>query len=159
MKKKVIPMMFCAAVLCGCRSLTSDDVWSDYCRYYSSTGVAAVPLTGAADVRKIDSGKTDSAVESLKAQGYVVLGSFKIADGTNITQPTVAALAKKLNAGVVVWSSSMASSLPTALPNPDLGIVGIDNSDLAHMNARRPDESFAEQTIVQHTIYMLGKKQ
>jgi len=159
--KKIIPTMFCAAAVFGCSTtpVTPDESWADYNRYYSATGETAVPPAEAVDIRMVKSGQMDSNVKQLKEQGYVVLGSFKIADGTEISHSAVSALAKKLNASAVVWSTVTTSSHQTSLPNPDMGIVGVNSVEAVRMTARRPDESFSEQTMHQHTLYMLGKKQ
>lgn len=159
---KLLPTILCAAVLFGCRThpVTPDESWADYNRYYNATGETAAVPAGAADIRVVPSKNADATVESLKAQGYVVLGTFKIDDGTEISWAAVSALAQKLNAGAAVWST--VNALPTSsrtLQNPDMGVVGVDKTQMAHMNADRPDQTFAEQVIEQHhTIYMLGKK-
>lgn len=158
--KKLLPLMFCAVAFVGCRThdVTPDESWSDYCRYYKPTGEVAVAPTGAVDVRMVKSAQAEATVENLKSKGYVVLGNFAIDDGTEITYPAVLALAKKLNAGAVVWSTVTTSARRTALPNPDMGIVGVDTQYAVQMTAARPDQSFAEQTLNQHAVYMLGKK-
>lgn len=158
---RLLPLMICAAAFAGCRTaITPDQSWSDYGRYYNPTGEAAELSASPATVREVKSKDADATIETLKSQGYVVLGSFKIDDGTEISRNAVAALAQKLNAAEVVWIT--VNALPKsakAVQSPDMGIVGVDNTQLARMNADRPDQTFAEQVLEgHHTIWMLGKK-
>jgi len=158
---KFLPIVICAAAFAGCRTpVTPEHSWADYGRYYTPTGEKAATAEAPATVRSVKSKEADATVASLKAQGYIVLGSFKIEDGTDISQNAVAALAQKLGASEVVWST--VQTLPTSarsLQNPDMGIVGVDKLQMAAMNADRPDQSFAEQVLEEHhTIWMLGKK-
>jgi len=158
---KLIPALICAAAFAGCRTpVTPEHSWADYGRYYTPTGETASAPESQATVRSVRSKEAEAAVASLKTQGYVVLGSFKIEDGTDISRNAVAALAQKLGAGEVVWCT--VDTLPTSarcLQNPDMGIVGVDKLQMASMNADRPDQSFAEQVYERHhTIWMLGKK-
>jgi len=159
---KLLPAILVAVALFGCRSrpLTPDESWSDYGRYYNPTGETAEVPQGLADVRSVPSKQAEATLDALKAQGYVVLGCFKIEDGTDIRHAAVSALAQKLNASAVVWST--VNALPSSsrtMPNPDMGIAGVDKAQMAAMNADRPDQSFAEQVIeAHHTIWMLGKK-
>jgi len=160
--KEIIPMTLCAALLFGChvRPLTPDESWSDYGHYYKPTGEMAAADADVANIRVVKSAEAEAAVASLKSQGYVALGCFKIDDGTEISHAAVAALAQKLNASAVVWSrvNTLPKSARTT-SNPDMGIVGVDNVRLAQMNADRRDQSFADQVIeTHHTIWMLGKK-
>jgi len=159
---KILPAAICAIAMAGCRTpVTPDQSWADYSRYYNPTGETAVAPDFPATVRTVKSKEIDATVESLKSQGYVVLGSFKIEDGTEISRNAVAALAQKLNASEVVWN--VVDSLPKSamvLSNPGaLSIAGTDSVQMSRMNADRPDQSFAEQVYEQHhTIWMLGKK-
>jgi len=160
-KTKIATIALGASVLFGCRTpVTPEECWADYGRYYNPTGETAVAPEAPAQVRLVKSKEVGATVDSLKTQGYVVLGEFKIEDGTEISRNAVAALAQKLNASEVVWSS--VDSLPSsakALPNPDMGIIGVDKMQMATMNADRSDMSFAEQVYERHyTIWMLGKK-
>lgn len=157
---KIIPLVLCSAVLFGCRTrpITPDQSWADYCRYYSPTGETAAPPDGAVDFRKVSTAQVDANLANLKLQGYVVLGCFKIEDGTDITYPAIMALAQKLNAGAVVMSTKDVTAANSPMPNPDLGIVGTDKMDSARMNVTRPEETLTEQIYQHYAIYMLGKK-
>jgi len=157
---KILPAVILSMTFAGCRTpLTPETSWADYSRYYSPTGATASAPEGPATIRTVSSKEMDAAIESLKSQGYVVLGIFKIADGTDISRNAVAALSQKLGASEVVWSSVQELSVHRALPNPDLGIVGVDKIQMAQMNADRPDQTFAEQVLeAHHVIWMLGKK-
>jgi len=156
---KILPTILCAAALFGCRthSVTPDESWADYNRYYNATGETAVAPTAAVDLRMVPSAQVQANIDNLKAQGFVVLGSFKIEDGTDISHAAVMALAQKLNAGAVVWCAMTTSARNTMLTNPDLGIPGVDYTQAANMMATRSDQSFAEQTMRKHEVWMLGK--
>jgi len=159
---KLLPLVVFAVALAGCRTpVTPEHSWADYGHYYAPTGEQAAAPAGPATVRTVKSKEASATVESLKAQGYVVLGSFKIEDGTDISYNAVMALAQKLNASEAVWSS--VDALPksaTVLANPgNLGIAGTDNVQMAMMNASMQDQSLTEQVYERHhTIWMLGKK-
>jgi len=147
-----------AVALAGCRlfEVTPDGSWKDFHTYYTPGAITAKPFVGTADLRIVRSGDVDRNVAELGKQGKKVIGSFLIDDGTDISYAHVNALARKLNASAVVWSSEMISSDQTLLPNADIGLVGTDYTRASAMTARRVDETLAEQTIRKHVIYMLG---
>jgi len=163
MNKILIPVI-CGLALVGCRStdVTPDQSWKDYGRYYSADPSAAKAIApagtnvvAALDVRKVNSRDDQKTVDELKGQGRVLLGKFLIADGTDIDDAAVKALAAKLGAGTVVWSTANAAE-KTGLTNPDVTIVGTDTVQMGRIDGNLPNKPFADQVLVhQHEIWML----
>jgi len=172
MNKILIPVI-CGLALVGCRStgVTPDESWRDYCRYYSAEPVRAKTGTNvvatvaaptgtnvvtAVDVHKVNSRDDQKVIDGMKAQGYVVIGKFLIKDGTDIGDAAVRALAQKLGAKAVVWSTANGAGWE-GLPNPaDVDIIGTDMVKSARMEGNVPSEPYADQVLVhQHEIWML----